>query len=100
MCAYFTLLKGKLTDTGFIVSTTLKVCHNICVPRHKKFDYIAQRGKGTMGWFYGFKLHINVNYKSELVTAKLTTGKVHVTRTVAELVRWLTDKLYGDKDYC
>lgn len=52
-----------------------------------------------MGWFYGFKLHIIVNYKGEIVAAKVTTGNVHNTQPVAELARGLTDKLYGDKGY-
>ena len=99
MCAYFNLLKGKPTGIEFIDSTTLKVCHNIRIPRHKTFNGIAQRGKTTMGWFYGFKLHIIVNYKGEIVAAKVTTGNVHDTQPVAELARGLTDKLYGDKGY-
>jgi len=73
MCAYFILLKGQPTGIEFIDSTT--------------------------GWFYGFKLHIIVNYKSEIVAAKVTTGNVHDTQPVAELARGLTDKLYGDKGY-
>lgn len=99
MCAYFTSLKGKPTGIEFIDSTSLKVCHNIRIPRHKTFDGIAQRGKGTMGWFYGFKLHLVVNYKGEIVTAKVTAGNVHDTQPVEELARGLTDKLYGDKGY-
>lgn len=95
MCAYFTLLKGKPTGIEFIDSTTLKVCHNIRIPRHKTFDGIAQRGKGTMGWFYGFKLHIIVNYKGEIFAEKVTTGNVHDTQPVAELA--LTLKILGYK---
>ena len=52
MCAYFTSLKGKPTGVEFIDSTCIKVCHNIRISRHKNFNGIAQRGKGTMGWFY------------------------------------------------
>jgi hypothetical protein len=52
MCAYFTSLKGKPTGLEFIDSTSNKVCHNIRMPSHKIFDGIAQRGKGTMGWYY------------------------------------------------
>jgi hypothetical protein len=37
MCAYFTLLKGNPTGIEFINSSTLKVCHNIRIPRHKTF---------------------------------------------------------------
>jgi hypothetical protein len=61
MCAYFSSLKGKPTGIEFIDSTSLKVCHNIHIARHKTFDGIAQRGKGTRGWFYGFKRHLIVN---------------------------------------
>jgi hypothetical protein len=56
MCAYFTSLKGKPTGFEFIDSRGIKVCHNIRIPRHKTFDGIAQRGKGTMGWYYGLVL--------------------------------------------
>ena len=99
MCAYFTSLKGKRTGLEFIDSTSIKVCHNIRIPRHKTFDGIAQRGKGTMGWFYGFKLHLVVNHHGEIVAAKVTTGNVHDTQPVRELAEGLTDKLYGDKGY-
>lgn len=99
MCAYFSSLKGKPTGIEFIDSTSLKVCHNIRIPRHKTFDGIAQRGKGTMGWFYGFKLHLIVNHHGEIVAAKVTTGNVHDTKPVEELAQGLVDKLYGDKGY-
>ena len=99
MCAYFSSLKGKPTGIEFIDSTSLKVCHNIRIPRHKTFDGVAQRGKGTMGWFYGFKLHLVVNHKGEIVAAKVTSANVHDTKPVEELASGLIDKLYGDKGY-
>jgi hypothetical protein len=99
ICAYFTSLKGKPTGIEFIDSTSIKVCHNIRIPRHKTFDVIAQRGKGTMGWFDGFKLHLIVNYQGEIVVAKVTTGNVYDTQPVTELAQGLTDKLYGYKGY-
>jgi IS5 family transposase len=49
--------------------------------------------------FYGFKLHLIVNYQGEIVAAKITTGNVHDTQPVTELAQGLTDKLYGDKGY-
>ncbi|WDE03943.1 IS982 family transposase [Thalassomonas viridans] len=99
LCSYFTSLKGQPTGVEFVDSTSLKVCHNLRIPRHKTFTCIAQRGKGTMGWFYGFKLHLIVNYQGEIVAAKLTPGNVHDTKPVAELADGLIDKLYGDKGY-
>jgi hypothetical protein len=99
LSSYFTTLKGESTGIEFIDSTSIKVCHNLRIPQHKTFAGIAQRGKGTMGWFYGFKLHIITNFKGEIVAAKLTTGNVHDTKPVAELAAELSGKLYADKGY-
>ena len=52
-----------------------------------------------MGWFYGFKLHLIVNHRGEIVAAKVTKGNVHDTKPVEELAAGLPDKLYGDKGY-
>jgi hypothetical protein len=52
-----------------------------------------------MGWLYGFKLYLIVNYQGEIVAAKVTTGNVHDTQPVEALARGLTGKLYGDKGY-
>jgi hypothetical protein len=98
MCAYFTSLKGKPIGVEFIDSTCIKVCHSI-LSQDTTFDGIAQRGKGTMGWFYGFKLHLIVNHQGEIVAVKVTTGNVHDTQPVRELAIGLTDKLYGYKGY-
>jgi hypothetical protein len=35
----------------------LAVCDNRRISRHKAFKGVAARGKTSMGWFYGFKLH-------------------------------------------
>jgi len=74
LSAYFTSLKGQPTGLEFIDPTSIKVCHNLRIPRHKVFDNVAQRRKGTMGWFYGFKFHIIINHLGDIVAAKLTTG--------------------------
>ena len=99
LSSYFTHLKGKPTGIEFIDSTSIKVCHNLRIPRHKVFASSAERGKGTMGWFYGFKLHIIVNHLDDIVAAKLTTGNVDDRKPVRELSKGLLDKLYADKGY-
>ena len=99
LTSYFTTLKGEPTGIEFIDSTSIKVCHNLRIPQHKTFKGIAERGKGTMGWFYGFKLHIITNFKGEIVAAQLTTGNVHDTKPVSALAAELNGKLYADKGY-
>ena len=99
LCSYFATIKGKPTGLEFVDSTCVKVCYNLRIPRHKTMAGIAQRGKGTMGWFYGFKLHLIVNYKGDIVAAKITPANVHDTKPVAEMTVPSMDKLYGDKGY-
>ena len=67
--------------------------------RHKVFADLAQRGKTSMGWFFGFKLHLVFNTDNEIVALKLTPGNVHDTTPVPALTRDLIGKLFGDKGY-
>ncbi len=99
LSSYLTQLKGKPTGIAFIDSTSLRVCHNIRIPRHKVFQGIAQRGKTSMGWFYGFKLHLIINHLGEILALKVTPGNVDDREPVRELSKDLTGSLYGDKGY-
>jgi hypothetical protein len=63
------------------------------------FKTIAQRGKTSMGGFYGFKLHLVVNDRGELLAFRLTPGNVDDRRPVPQLIRGLAGKLFGDKGY-
>jgi hypothetical protein len=63
------------------------------------FADLAQRGKTSMGWFFGFKLHLVFNNRHEIVALKLTPGNVHDTTPVPALTRDLIGKLFGDKGY-
>src|SRR4051794_10988768 len=47
-------------------------CDNHRIARHKVFADLAQRGKTSMGWFFGFKLHLVFNDRNEIVALKLT----------------------------
>lgn len=49
LSSLFTHVKGEPTGIEFIDSTSIKVCHNLCIPRNKVFKGTAARGKGTMG---------------------------------------------------
>lgn len=61
------VLLGKCTGISFVDSTPLRVCKNQRIHIHKVFKGIAQRGKCSMGWFFGFKLHLICNEKGELL---------------------------------
>ena len=68
--------QGNCTAIAFVDATTIKVCHNQRIPRHKVFAGIAARGKTSMGWFYGFKLNMSVNDRGEILACRLTPGNV------------------------
>ncbi|EKO59618.1 transposase DDE domain protein [Leptospira kirschneri str. H2] len=44
--------------------------------RCKVFKDIAQRGKSSTGWFYGFKLHLIINDQGELLSFMKPPGNV------------------------
>ncbi|MGA8883640.1 MAG: transposase [Acinetobacter sp.] len=35
------------------------------------------RGKSSIGWFHGFKLHIVINQLGEIINIAFTSGNVH-----------------------
>lgn len=70
------VLLGKCTGISFVDSTPLRVCRNQRIHIHKVFKGIAQRGKCSMGWFFGFKLHLICNEKGEILNFMITPGDV------------------------
>jgi len=60
------------TGIAFIDSTPLTVCHPARAHAHKVFQGQAQWGKNSVGWHFGFKLHLIVNDQGELLAFKLT----------------------------
>jgi len=99
LCAYLQTRYGKNTGIAFIDSTALAVCGNKRIGRNRVFAGYAQRGKTTMGWFFGFKLHLVINECGELLGATLTPGNVDDRTPVPALTRRILGKLFGDKGY-
>lgn len=90
---------GQVSGISFIDSAKISVCHNKRIARHKVFQGVAARGKSSMGWFYGFKLHLVVNEQGELLNVTLTPGNTDDREPVPKLSRDLFGKLFGDKGY-
>src|SRR5512144_2040798 len=76
LAALFAALKGSCDGISIIDATPLAVCDNRRIARHWVFQGSAARGKTSMGWFYGFKLHTIINAQGDLIRLKLTPGNV------------------------
>ncbi len=92
---------GDCTGISFIDSTTLKSCHYKREKQHKVFAGLARKSFGTLGWFYGFKLHLVCNDKGEIVEFMLTPGNVDDRKPLKNksFNEKIFGKIYGDKGY-
>ncbi len=99
LLAYLQSRYGACTGISFIDSTPLKVCHSKRISQHRVFAKDAARGKTSMGWFYGFKLHLAVNDQGELLACCLSPGNVDDRTPVPQMVKCLRGKLIGDRGY-
>jgi len=99
LCVFLNSRKGRVTGIAFIDSTPIAVCHNRRISGHKVFKEYAERGKTSVGWFYGFKLHIIVNENGELLSFKLTPGNTDDRKPVPDMTCSLFGKIFGDRGY-
>lgn len=92
---------GSCTGISIVDSTPLRVCNNKRIFNHKVFDGIAQRGKSTMGYFFGFKLHLVVNEKGEILNFVITPGNVDDREPLKDsnFLNKIFGKLFADKGY-
>ena len=70
------VLLGTCTGISFVGSTSLRICRNQRILIHKTFEGLAERGKYSMGWSFGFKLHLIINDKGEILNFMFTPGNV------------------------
>ena len=101
MALYFYLVfrRGACTGISFIDATALKVCHNLRIRSHRTFHGSAARDKSSTGWYYGFKLHLAINERGEILGFYLTAANVDERATADWITQNLTGKLVGDKGY-
>lgn len=92
---------GRCTGISFIDSTPIRACDKKRIKQNRVFRDIATIGKSTMGWFYGFKLHIIVNDRGELLDFIITQANVDDRTPLKEdnFLKKIFGSLYGDKGY-
>ena len=95
------VLLGTCTGISFVDSTPLRVCRNQRILIHKTFEGLAGRGKCSMGWFFGFKLHLIINDKGEILNFMLTPGNVDDREPLKQgkFMENIKGKLCADKGY-
>lgn len=99
LCAYFQTRKGRSEGIAFIDSTLLAVCHPKRARRHKVFAGLARWGRNSLGWCYGFKLHLLINDLGELLACRLTVAHVEDRVPVPALVAKVKGNVFGDRGY-
>lgn len=100
LMAHFLNFAG-CTGVSFIDSFPLEVCHVKRASGNKTFKGSAKKGKTSVGWFYGFKLHVVINHKGQILSFIITPGNVpdNSPSVVTKLAENLLGVLIGDKGY-
>lgn len=101
MFIFAKVVTAPCTGTSFIDSTKLEVCNNRRIYSHKVFKGVAQRGMTSMGWFFGFKLHLVTDECGNIIDFTVTSGNVHdgnkdIVDTIVSKIKGI---LVGDKGY-
>lgn len=91
----------KQSDIHFADSFPLEVCHIRRSSAHKTCKQIARKGRTSMGFFYGLKLHAIIDPKGNLEAFALTPGNVadNNKNLLSVLTKNIFGKLFGDKGY-
>ena len=100
LTAYLLSKRGQETGLYYVDSSPLKVCHNRRIYNHKVFKGIAERGKHSMGWFFGFKFYLVINHKGELMSFCFTKGNRSDLSVLKFLLKNLKGLAAGDKGLC
>jgi hypothetical protein len=89
------------TGYYFIDSKKLEVCHVRREKSHKVFKDFARKGKSSMGWFYGLKVHLVINHLGQIVSFLFTPGSTadNNKEVLQQMLKGLKGKCCGDKGY-
>jgi Transposase DDE domain len=89
------------TGYYFIDAKKIQVCHVKREHQNKVFKGIASKGKTSVGWFYGLKLHLVTNHLGEIVSFMISKGSVSDNNksVLQDLLKGLKGICTGDKGY-
>lgn len=90
---------GKNTGISYIDSTPIQVCKPKRMSRNKVFKNLATKAKSTIGWFFGFKVHLIINECGELLSVNFSKANVDDRKPVLTMAKNIMGKLFGDKGY-
>jgi hypothetical protein len=84
---------------GIAFAGFISGCHIKRIHIHKTTKGWAAKGKCTMGWFYGFKLHLIINEMGEIIQWQLTPGNADDRAPLkdSEFTEKLFGKLFADR---
>ncbi len=99
MLCYLTGKMQSSHEVSYIDSTSLKVCHIKRAYNHKTFKGFAEKSYTSVGWFYGFKLHLVIDAYGNIVDFCLSKGNKHDTICLDKLNKNIKGLLFGDKGY-
>ncbi|AUB43448.1 Transposase (plasmid) [Nostoc flagelliforme CCNUN1] len=99
LCWYLHLRRGQNTGINFVDSTSLEICLNQRAKRNRVFKELANWGKSSLGWYFGFKLHLIINEFGEILSFMITPANVDDRKPVPEMTKNLFGKLFGDRGY-
>jgi hypothetical protein len=97
--AYLRHCFGDCTGISYIDSTCLEVCHVRRAHAHKVFAEQAAWGKTSVGWFFGFKLHLIINERGEILNMSASPGNIDDRKPVIGLLKHMRGKVFGDRGY-
>lgn len=84
---------------AFVDATVIEVCHPARAQAHKVFKHQVGWGKSSTGWKFGFKLHLFINQRGELLSFKLTPANTDERKPVPEMTQALFAQLFGHRGY-
>ena len=81
-------------------STAVPVCKVARAAQHRTLKHLARKSRNGMGWWYGFKLHVQCDEQGRLCALQLSAANVDDRKLLDPLCTWMTTGIVvGDRGY-